>query len=149
MSDKDRADIYYGIEKDVEFIAPSFIQDAKSVHEIRNYVNECIVKQGLSSDYIPPLIISKIESLRGLSNFQEILDASDGIMVARGDLGVEIPIHSVTNAQKEMIRACNIGKIKFKYQMQPLSKMCSNNFFNRCSWETCHRSYANVRKYVR
>ena len=110
MSDKDRADIYYGIEKDVEFIAPSFIQDAESVHEIRDYIHDSIKKQGLPDNYIAPLIISKIESLRGLKNFEEILDASDGIMVARGDLGVEIPIQSVTNAQKEIIKACNTGK---------------------------------------
>mmetsp|Transcript_17594 Transcript_17594/g.27405 ORF Transcript_17594/g.27405 Transcript_17594/m.27405 type:complete len:549 (+) Transcript_17594:46-1692(+) len=111
MSEKDKADIYYGISKDVDFIAPSFIQDAESVHEIREYINECIKKQNLPESYKSPLIISKIESMRGLQNFNEILDASDGIMVARGDLGVEIPIHSVTNAQKEIIKACNtVGK---------------------------------------
>ena len=71
----------------------------------------------MPSTYIPPRIISKIESLRGLQNFQEILDASDGIMVARGDLGVEIPIHSVTNAQKEMIMACNEGKC-YHYEIE-------------------------------
>lgn len=110
MSEKDQADIYYGISKDVDYIAPSFIQDAESVNEIREYINECIKKQNLPETYKAPLIISKIESMRGLQNFNEILDASDGIMVARGDLGVEIPIHSVTNAQKEIIKACNTGK---------------------------------------
>jgi pyruvate kinase len=58
-----------------------------------------------------PLLISKIESLSGLANFDAILEASDGIMVARGDLGVELPLQQVTNAQKEMVAACNsVGK---------------------------------------
>merc|ERR1719203_2501330 len=59
----------------------------------------------------PPLIISKIESVAALRNFDEILKVSDGIMVARGDLGVEIPIQQVTNAQKEMVAMCAaVGK---------------------------------------
>eukprot|EP00815_Leptocylindrus_aporus_P002694 CAMPEP_0116055812 /NCGR_PEP_ID=MMETSP0322-20121206/3631_1 /TAXON_ID=163516 /ORGANISM="Leptocylindrus danicus var. apora, Strain B651" /LENGTH=503 /DNA_ID=CAMNT_0003539489 /DNA_START=134 /DNA_END=1642 /DNA_ORIENTATION=+ len=126
MSEKDKADILYGISKDVDFIAPSFIQDKDNVYDIRNYVDECISKLGLPSTYIPPRIISKIESLRGLQNFQEILDASDGIMVARGDLGVEIPIHSVTNAQKEMIMACNEAGKPVIVATQMLESMSDN-----------------------
>jgi len=75
-----------------------------------NYMKECAKELGVA-DRPLPLIISKIESASGLKHFDEILQESDGIMVARGDLGVEIPIVQVTNAQKEMVAACNyVGK---------------------------------------
>lgn len=111
MSQKDKVDIKYGMTKDVDYIAASFVQSADNVKEIRRYVQECATELGLEPAYPLPLIISKIESATGLKNFDAILEESDGIMVARGDLGVEIPIHQVTNAQKEMVAACNsVGK---------------------------------------
>lgn len=111
MSNKDKVDIKYGMTKDVDYIAASFIQNAEGVREIKRYMKECAQELGLDPAYPLPLIISKIESSAALKNFDEILDESDGIMVARGDLGVEIPIQQVTNAQKEMIAACNaVGK---------------------------------------
>jgi pyruvate kinase len=111
MSQKDKVDIKYGMTKDVDYIAASFVQSADNVKEIRRYVQECATELGLEPSYPLPLIISKIESATGLKNFDAILEESDGIMVARGDLGVEIPIHQVTNAQKEMVAACNsVGK---------------------------------------
>lgn len=111
MSAKDKVDIKYGMTKDVDYVAASFIQSAQHVREIRQYISRCADELGLESNYPLPLIISKIESQTALKNFDEILEESDGIMVARGDLGVEIPIHQVTNAQKEMIAACNaVGK---------------------------------------
>lgn len=111
MSPKDKIDIKYGMTKDVDFIAASFIQSAENVREIRHYVRECAEELGLDPAYPLPRIISKIESVTALKNFDGILEESDGIMVARGDLGVEIPIHQVTNAQKEMVAACNaVGK---------------------------------------
>lgn len=111
MSSKDKIDIKYGMTKDIDYIAASFIQSAANVREIKHYVKECAEELGWEAGYPLPLIISKIESATALTNFDEILDESDGIMVARGDLGVEIPIHQVTNAQKEMVAACNaVGK---------------------------------------
>jgi pyruvate kinase len=110
MSEKDKKDIKYGLEIDVDYVAASFIQTADGVTEIRNYMKACADEMGLT-DRPLPLIISKIESQSALKHFDDILKESDGIMVARGDLGVEIPIHQVTNAQKEMIAACNaVGK---------------------------------------
>jgi len=110
MSEKDKKDIKYGLEIDVDYVAASFIQTADGVREIRNYMKECAKELGVA-DRPLPLIISKIESASGLKHFDEILQESDGIMVARGDLGVEIPIVQVTNAQKEMVAACNyVGK---------------------------------------
>jgi len=111
MSAKDKVDIKYGMTKDVDYIAASFVQSADNVREIRRYVQECAEELGFDPAYPLPLIISKIESATALKNFDGILEESDGIMVARGDLGVEIPIHQVTNAQKEMVAACNaVGK---------------------------------------
>jgi len=111
MSAKDKVDIKYGMTKDVDYVAASFIQNAEGVREIRRYMQECADELGWDPTYPLPLIISKIESASALKNFDSILEESDGIMVARGDLGVEIPIHQVTNAQKEMVASCNkVGK---------------------------------------
>jgi len=118
MSDKDKLDIRYGISIGIDYVAASFIQNAAGVHEIRSYMkdvmrNDLCKQPGLEhlATAQPPLLISKIESVSGLQHFDEILEASDGIMVARGDLGVEIPIEQVTNAQKEMVAKCNaVGK---------------------------------------
>jgi len=105
MSDKDKQDILYGMTKDIDFVAASFVQSAQNVLDIRTYLKECQEQLGQSGQPLP-LIISKIESLSALKNFDDILEVSDGIMVARGDLGVEIPLTQVANAQKEMVAKC-------------------------------------------
>jgi pyruvate kinase len=98
VTQKDKDDIAFGVQNDVDLIAASWIRKAADVEEIRNL-------PGVKDKHI--MIISKIESQEGLDNFNSILQVSDGIMVARGDLGVEIPIERVANAQKMMIRECN------------------------------------------
>ena len=103
MSDKDKTDINWGIKNDIDFIAASFTRKASDIKEIRNYV------ASLMSQYHPPThphpkIISKIESTEALANFDSILEESDAIMVARGDLGVEVPMETLTNLQKEIVR---------------------------------------------
>jgi pyruvate kinase len=112
ITDKDKNDIKYGLTKDIDYIAASFVQNAEGVREIRQFVRHVMTyDMGMDPSAPAPLIISKIESVAALRNFDEILIESDGIMVARGDLGVEIPIQQVTNAQKEIIAACNaVGK---------------------------------------
>jgi len=100
--EKDIKDILFGVEQGIDMIAASFIRKADDVREIRNL-------PGVRDAKI--MIISKIESQEGLDNFDEILEESDGIMVARGDLGVQIPIKKVATAQKMMIHRCNaVGK---------------------------------------
>lgn len=99
MTEKDAEDIKFGIEQGVDFIAPSFIRRQSDVLEIR----ELLEKNG--APYIH--IIPKIENQEGVDNIESILEVSDGIMVARGDLGVEIPAEDVPLVQKELIKQCN------------------------------------------
>lgn len=107
LSEKDKADILYGLTKDIDYVAASFVQTAQGVRDIKAYVAEAAAKAGWPADRPLPLVISKIETASALQHFDEILAESDGIMVARGDLGVEIPLTQVCNAQKEMVHACN------------------------------------------
>lgn len=99
ITEKDRQDIIFGIENNVDFIAPSFIRRASDVLEIRD-VLEKHNGEGIH-------IIPKIENQEGIDNIDEILEVSDGLMVARGDLGVEIPAEDVPLVQKQLIHKCN------------------------------------------
>lgn len=96
MTEKDKSDLKFGVENDCEFIAASFIRKAQDVIDMRNYLDS------IGGNRVK--IVSKIENQEGLDNFKEILKVSDGIMVARGDLGVEIPEELVPAAQKMMIK---------------------------------------------
>lgn len=99
ITDKDKDDIRFGVEQDIDFIAASFVRNAECILEIRAFLKE------LKAPYIP--IIAKIENAEGIQNIDEIIRAADGIMVARGDLGVEIPAEEVPYLQKMMIQKCN------------------------------------------
>ncbi|MCI8631671.1 MAG: pyruvate kinase [Firmicutes bacterium] len=104
LTEKDKQDLLFGIENGVDYIAASFIRNAEDVRGIRYFLDYN------GGEEIR--IISKIENKEGLTNIDEIIEVSDGIMVARGDLGVEIPEEDVPIAQKEIIRKCNeAGKI--------------------------------------
>lgn len=96
MTEQDIADITFGCEQDVDLIAASFIRSAEHVLEIRKLLE----RQGKSEI----LIIAKIENSIGVKNYDAILEVADGIMVARGDLGVELPLYQVPSLQKMMIR---------------------------------------------
>lgn len=98
MSDKDRSDILFGIENDVDFVAASFVRCADDVKNMRKFID---YNGGHTIR-----IISKIENSEGVENFDEILALSDGIMVARGDMGVEIPFERLPGLQKKFIREC-------------------------------------------
>jgi pyruvate kinase len=99
LTDKDIADIKFGIEQGVDFIAASFVRRATDVLEIRELLD--------NSNGSEIHIIPKIENQEGVDNIDEILEVSDGLMVARGDLGVEIPAEEVPLVQKQLIRKCN------------------------------------------
>ena len=99
ITQKDKEDIKFGVEQEVDFIAASFVRNAECILEIRAWLKEC------GSPYIP--IIAKIENAEGIKNIEEIIRCADGVMVARGDLGVEIPAEEVPYLQKMLIQKCN------------------------------------------
>ncbi|GAA3411012.1 pyruvate kinase [Paenibacillus hodogayensis] len=99
VTERDIAHIAFGVEQQVDIIAASFVRKAADIVQIR----ELLEQHGAGH----VRIISKIENEEGVDNLQDILEVSDGIMVARGDLGVEIPVEDVPLVQKRMIRACN------------------------------------------
>ena len=103
VSEQDRADIIFGIENDFDFLAASFVRTAHDILEIRKIFEEYNCKS-LN-------IIAKIENMQGVKNIDEIIEVSDGIMVARGDMGVEIPNEDVPVIQKMIIKKVyNAGK---------------------------------------
>lgn len=95
LSEQDKRDLDFGIKNGAELYAASFVQDAASINEIRAYLNDHGAKDAR--------LISKIESQSGVNNIDEIIEASDGIMVARGDLGVELPYEKLPAIQKMLI----------------------------------------------
>lgn len=100
LSEQDKSDILFGIEQGIDFIALSFVSEEKNITEVRNFLK---ANHGERID-----IIAKIENTSGVKNLESIVKASDGVMVARGDLGVEMPYETIPNTQKRMIDVCRI-----------------------------------------
>lgn len=98
MTDKDKRDLRFGIEHRVDFVALSFVRNAADVREVAEIVKPRLPRCG---------IVPKIENRQAIDNIDSIIDAADGIMIARGDMGVAIPIYEVPIVQKRIIRKCN------------------------------------------
>ena len=98
ISEADRNDILFGIKMDVDYVAASFVRNGNDVRQLRTLLNENGGEQ--------IKIISKIENMEGIDNFRDILDLSDGIMVARGDMGVEVDFEKLPGLQKRFIKEC-------------------------------------------
>ena len=117
MSQRDKDDIIFGIQQGYDFIAASFVRTAQDVYDIRNLLNQ----------YDSNIrIIAKIENREGVNNIDSILAAADAVMVARGDLGVEIPAHEVPILQKKMIKATIRAGLPVITATQMLDSMIRN-----------------------
>ena len=118
LSEKDRADLTNGVKAGFDYIFASFVRRADDLHQMRKLLDDNGGKN--------VKIISKIESQEGIDNFEEILELSDGIMVARGDMAVEVPFEKVPVIQKRFIKRCNeVGKPVIT-ATQMLESMSSN-----------------------
>ena len=118
ITEKDKDDIRFGVEQGIDFIAASFVRNAECVLEIKAYLKE------LGAPYVP--IIAKVENAEGIKNIDEIIRAADGVMVARGDLGVEIPAEEVPYLQKMIIQKCNMNFKAVITATQMLDSMMRN-----------------------
>lgn len=117
ITQKDKEDIIFGIEQGFDFIAASFVRNAACIQEIKELL--------WSHDADIP-VIAKIENAEGIKNLDEIIRVADGIMVARGDMGVEIPAQQVPHIQKEIIRKCNASYKPVITATQMLDSMIRN-----------------------
>jgi pyruvate kinase len=101
LTDKDKIDLQFGIKNKVDFIVQSFVRDKEDIINVRYYIKQYNSKCQ---------IIAKIENRQGIENLDSILDVCDGIMIARGDMGVSLPIYEVPIVQKMIIKKCNKRK---------------------------------------
>ncbi len=118
LSEQDKSDLLFGIEQDVDFVAASFVSTKKDALEMRNFLN---ANGGKDID-----IIAKIENSAGVENIEEICSVVDGIMVARGDLGVEIPFMEVPVVQKEIEQKCRLLGKRVIIATEMLESMITN-----------------------
>lgn len=117
LTEKDKDDILFGIGQGFDFIAASFVRTPEAILEIREILNEY---------HSPIQIIAKIENAEGIENLDKIIEVSDAIMVARGDMGVEIPMQEVPHIQKTIIRKCNAACKPVITATQMLDSMIRN-----------------------
>ncbi len=117
LTDKDRDNILYAIEKDIDFIAHSFVRNRQDVLDIREI---------LDAHHSDIKIIAKIENQEGVDNIDDIIEVADGIMIARGDLGIEVPQERIPGIQRILIRKCILAKKPVIVATQMLHTMINN-----------------------
>jgi len=118
LSKKDKSDLLFGIQQNVDYIALSFVRTASDIENTRKFIHK-------AGGNIP--IIAKIEKPEAITNLDEIIRAADGVMVARGDLGVEMSPEQVPLLQKKIIRACNLAEKPVITATQMLESMIENS----------------------
>ncbi|MBO5327949.1 MAG: pyruvate kinase [Clostridia bacterium] len=102
LSEQDKSDIKFGVEHGIDFIACSFVSKAQDLVDVKNWLKECGSPEGEIE------VIAKIENRAGVKNLESIVIESNGVMIARGDLGVEVPFEELPNIQKAIIKSCRI-----------------------------------------
>ena len=120
LSEQDKADIAFGVEQGIDFIACSFVSKAQDIIDVREWLKKCGSPEGDIE------IIAKIENRAGVNNLQEIIEASDGVMVARGDLGVEVPFEELPSIQKTIIHECRVHGKRSITATEMLESMIKN-----------------------
>lgn len=123
LSEKDKSDLLFGIKNDVDFVAASFVRSTDDVLQMRNFLN------ANGGENIK--IISKIENLEGINNYDSILSVSDGIMIARGDMGVEVAYEKIPGIQKRFINKCRMDGKMVITATQMLETMTENTIPTR------------------
>ena len=117
LTEKDRNNILFAIESDIDYIAHSFIRNKQDVLDIREILDN------YGSDI---RIIAKIENQEGVDNIDEILEVADGVMIARGDLGIEVPQERIPGIQRQLIKKCTLAKKPVIVATQMLHTMINN-----------------------
>ena len=135
LTERDRRNIDYAIDRDIDFIAHSFVRNKQDVLDIKEILD------AKGSDI---RIIAKIENQEGVDNIDEILEVADGVMIARGDLGIEVAQERIPGIQRILIRKCILAKKPVIVATQMLHTMINNPRPTRAEVTDIARGYADV-----
>ena len=119
LSEQDKADIKFGLDNDVDFIACSFVSNAQDLRDVKKYISKVNPSARVS-------LIAKIENRSGVDNIEEICNECDGIMIGRGDMGVEIPFEELPDIQKKLITKCRLLGKRVITATEMLESMITN-----------------------
>ncbi len=126
LTEKDRDDLKFGVMHDVDYVALSFVRKPEDVLEAKQYIRQFQLEQGIKPSQVNIPVIAKLEKPEAVTRLDEILDVVDGVMVARGDLGVEMPPEKVPLIQKRIIAKCNDLGLPVITATQMLESMITN-----------------------
>ena len=126
LTEKDREDLRFGLQQGVDYVALSFVRRPEDILEAKRFMQEVLAEQGGKKPSVPPPLIAKLEKPEAVARLDEILEVTDGVMVARGDLGVEMAPEKVPLIQKRIITRCNELGLPVVTATQMLESMISN-----------------------